>query len=333
MMQFGVVGVGPEWERFRPSLNKLRRPARIAAVYDSVPVRAEQIAKNCEAAHVTGLQALSRRSDVDFILLMDSGWRSTTALKLFARHPKPVLIACWLPACCDVYEQLHEDASHAGVPFMPTMWRRFSPASMRIQELFAIELGPPQRITIDLRGRLDERTMPRLVGWLDYCRNFFKVYPQAAELVTVTDDAGQSVTALRIERPKRVLRSAPEGEPSGTTETLLLLSDHEPERVAELLRDRLQTSQAGHALSMQPDEVAPRITLDCEHGRAVLTSRFDLQWEVRDQTAVSEHLVPDRSEEEIMMDLFCRRAVGGLIPVADYKDIANAVRMIEAAVR
>jgi len=330
MMQFGVVGVGAEWERFRLALAKLRRPTRISAVYDPVTARAEQWARSCESEYVTGLRALASRHDVDAILLMDCGWRSRVALDLFADSGKPVLIACWLPASRMTFERLHENAAFAGVPFMPAMWRRFSPAALRVQELFAIELGLPQRITIDLRGRLDERAIPRLAGWLDYCRNFFKVYPETASLVSQPDGSDR-VTALRIERPARQSRPAASGQPATVTETLLLLSDEPVDSVRTLLARRLAESATGLPLSLQPDETAQRIAIDCELGQALLTSRHDIEWQRRGEDVIREYLPTERTEEELMLDLFCRRAVGGLIPIADYSDISNAVAMIEAA--
>lgn len=139
------------------------------------------------------------------------------------------------------------------------------------------------------------------------------------------------MTALRIERPARQSRPTDSGQPPATTETLLLLSDEPVDSVRALLACRLAEAATGLPLSLQPDETAPRITIDCARGRAWLTSRHDIEWQRQGEDVIREYLPTERTEEELMLDLFCRRAVGGLIPIADYSDIGNAVAMIEAA--
>jgi hypothetical protein len=44
-----------------------------------------------------------------------------------------------------------------------------------------------------------------------------------------------------------------------------------------------------------------------------------------------ESLLSERSDVEVMLDHFCRRVVGGLIPVADLGDVRRCYRLARAA--
>ena len=170
MINVGVIGVGPEWDKYRPALKSLRRPVGVKAVYDSVHARAEQVAAELSTAAVTGLNQLTSRHDIQAVLLLESGWATTPGVDLLARAGKPVFIRPWLGGPASFFEDTFERASHAGLMIMPAMWRRFMPSTMRLQELFATELGVPQRVTFQLQLPASPReASEKLVGWLDFC--------------------------------------------------------------------------------------------------------------------------------------------------------------------
>ena len=75
----------------------------------------------------------------------------------------------------------------------------------------------------------------------------------------------------------------------------------------------------------------PRLLLTVE-GVAEIRSASEVAWRSGDRPMESEKLTSDRSEHDIMLDLFCRRVAGGLIPVPDFFDVSHALRMIEQAV-
>ena len=74
------------------------------------------------------------------------------------------------------------------------------------------------------------------------------------------------------------------------------------------------------------------ITLDvhCEEGVARIDGNSDIMWQHAETQAV-ESLAADRPDVEVMLDHFCRRAVGGLIPVADLRDIYDSLNTLSAA--
>lgn len=300
MIQAALAGTGPNWQRYQSALSQLRRPLHVAAVFDCTPA----LARDNSAAPVSGMQALARRADVQAILLMDAGWTGLAGLELLATSRRPVLVADWVGADRHRLERIHALAVEAGATIMPTMWRRYMPASIRLQELMATDLGLPQSIELSIpltdRTATNGRAMEPLIGWIDYCRNLFRSFPDPVSLDART--SGSEACTLRMEFP------------SGSR------TDTAPARQAVI-----------HLVESDADEsaTAPQIDVTCTGGTARIRDRHELEWQSGDRQPQSEVLTSDRSEEEIMLDLFCRRVVGGLIPVADFNDLVHAVRVLE----
>jgi hypothetical protein len=76
----------------------------------------------------------------------------------------------------------------------------------------------------------------------------------------------------------------------------------------------------------------PQCEIVCIRGRAKFSDPQQLSWTSGGEERV-ESLASERSEVEVMLDHFCRRVVGGLIPVADLADICGHLRLIESAER
>lgn len=330
MINVGVIGVGPEWDKYRPALKSLRRPVGVKAVYDAVHARAEQVAAELSTDAVTGLSQLTSRHDIQAVLLLESGWATAPGLDILARSGKPVFIRPWLGGPASFFEDTFERASHAGLMLMPAMWRRFMPSTMRLQELFATELGAPQRVTFQLQLPASPReASEKLVGWLDFARNLFRAYPQAASLQA---EAGS--LQLTVEYPAADAESEPR-------QALLTIAADDSD--ADRLRSRLElavlggelqngVSRNGHGDPAANSEIA-QVVCECPNGQAMLHSRTRLTWHLDESPATTftdEELQSERDEQQVMLDLFCRRLVGGLIPVADLSDISRALRLVES---
>ena len=65
------------------------------------------------------------------------------------------------------------------------------------------------------------------------------------------------------------------------------------------------------------------VRLHCEHGQARLLGTTSIEW-TDDGNSQSEELATERTETEVLLDHFCRRVVGGLIPVPTLEDLARA---------
>jgi len=332
MIEVGVAGFGPHWERYRPLLMKLRQPIEVRAVYDLVPARARQVSTEQSATQVTGLRSLARRTDLDALLLLDAGWVGLTGLRLLAAARLPIFVASWLPGTHTDLKSHHEAATHAGMTLMPALWRRYLPASLRLQELVATDLGRPRSVRLELavgpdlpQGRLTES----LVGWMDYCRNLLQIWPTGVEVRP--GGPGDQILDLVVTYPRRDTTGQPCGE---STATLRLIADDSATPLYERLRRAIVPCPRATGTVQPEDRSVPEITVICEHGSATILNRSELIWQQHGETgnaSHSERLTSERCEEEILLDLFCRRVAGGLIPVADFRDIAQPLSLLEAA--
>lgn len=371
MIQVGLVGVGSEWERYRPALSLLRQPIHVEAVYDPVFARAEIVAGELEADPLSGIMALASQGNVEAILVMDPGWTRTSVLPLLARYEKPVFFAPSILNGADSHKQLISLQRDSDLLIVPAMWRRFLPAAIRVQELIATELGQPLKIVVDLTlpadsstttsddmdpaGSSQSVTLESLVGWLDFCRNLFRAFPVSASVAVTRavsamprhEDArsngGDQIFELLVAYPPSTdTRSTAASIPTRRKERtarLAISRGHGAgpmitpvEFIEEMLRadeHHSVSSNCGAPAESQRSDI-PRIELRCERGLAELTSETQLNWRIDATEPVCETLASDRSKEEIMLDIFCRRVVGGLIPVADLNDILKPIQLLRS---
>lgn len=304
-VNLGLIGLGPFWEsRFRPALTKLAAKLQVAAVYDNVVSRAEQAARETNARVVGGVSSLVDRADVQALLLLDAGWQGAAVLRLLSHCRKPILLVARVDAPQSELKQWQHQAVSHGVTVMPAFPRRSTPASNRLQELMATQLGRPLRIEIaispaslqavpfatesDFGGQAPPSPDP-LLEWADWCHYLFRAAPQ--QVTRRSDGQGW-----------RFDFSSPSGSIEG-------------DRVAEL----------SHCPT---PPVADRPTLDevrvhCERGEARLLGSTTIEWSA-DGNPQSEELTTERTETEVLLDHFCRRVIGGLIPVPSLEDLMRA---------
>jgi predicted dehydrogenase len=306
MVRVGLIGLSPVWEtRYRPALKRLGERISVRAVYDPVTGRAEAVAADFGARVASGILSLIERDDADAYLLLDRAWQGMEALQLIRRAGKPVYIAGSLGEDLETIKQLHEASISEGIPLVPEFSRRYTPATARLQELFATQLGRPVQIEIATcaPARDDETTIPGqgpghdfFIGWFDWCRYLVRTPPGCVESV---DDR-----TVHIEYRQ--------GKSGGVASSVKLRID-EPSSDAE--KDEQQRN-------------CQQIT--CECGWVVLKSDTSIEWQAEGEAVVAESLSHDRPEVEVMLDHFCRRVVGGLIPVADLLDICRSLHLVRS---
>lgn len=316
VVNVGILGLGSAWDsRYLPALRKLGRRIRVCAVYDPVAGLAEQVAAEQRAVAVQGVTALLRRSDVRALLLLDAGWYGGHLLKLLCRGDKPVYVVGSLGEDLDELDSLHQAATRRGLTVMPEFSRRYTPSTSRLQELMATRIGRPRRVTIDavLPRPDDPNVVPGqgpgtefLVGLFDWCRYVVGTPPRT--LQARCPDPGHSGAG---DAPQRITITFAQSRSGG-------------EAPVVDLQLREAASQAGN-----PVEAPLCFDLECERGRARLDSPTTITWATGEEDT-TETLTSERSEVEVMLDHFCRRAVGGLIPVADIQDVCRSVKMAHA---
>jgi predicted dehydrogenase len=311
----GIIGLGPAWDwRYLPALQNLRRRIRVRAVYDTVLSRAESAAEDLDADVCMGLLSLLERPDVRGVLLLDLSWQGWMPLHFACSRKKPAYVAGSLGEDAAGLRQLYESACAASLTLMPEFSRRYTPATGRLQELLATRLGRPRRIEIEatLPRPDDAGTVPGqgpgrdfLIGLIDWCRHVQRARPT---LVTTEEAA---LEPGRKERRVAIAFAEPRFGGGASSAEL---------RLAE-----------PPAASLEGDPIAgPRFRVECEQGWALIESPTEIKWSLGG-TGTTESLAAERTEVEVMLDHFCRRVAGGLIPVADVADVRHSIAVVEAA--
>lgn len=321
MVKVGIVGPGILWEtRYLPALMRMSGKISVCAVYDPVAVRGEQVAADLKALPMQGMLALAELPGVQAILMIDAGWAGRHALEFLCRAGKPVYIAGTLGADRDLLNRLHQKASASHLTLMPEFTLRHTPATARLHELMATKLGRPRKVTIqatppaphDAAASVSGTGADFLVGLLDWCRYVIRTAPVsieagAASLAEKAPAEGESNVMRRVRIEFARSRA---GGVSPEVEVML----------------REPTAEAGEPV-LEPfvqQEVV------CEKGQASIRSASEICWKNGSAEPITEVLTADRSAVEVMLDHFCRRVVGGLIPVADIGDVCRGVEMARA---
>ena len=74
------------------------------------------------------------------------------------------------------------------------------------------------------------------------------------------------------------------------------------------------------------DVMFPHVRIHCQSGEAELLSETHLRWSTPTETG-DETLDGDRPAEQVLLDLFLRRVVGGVVPVPSWAELAEACRL------
>ncbi|WP_339731940.1 Gfo/Idh/MocA family oxidoreductase [uncultured Gimesia sp.] len=310
MVRIGIIGLGPYWEqRYEPALRAIDQRIQIKAVYDPVRSRAEQVAAHWNAAAVSGIGCLVSRYSIDAFLLLHSDWMNHYPLKLLSQQHRPVYIAGSLGEDLDLLELVHARAADQLVTLMPEFSRRYSQATSRFFELVVTRLGKPNSIQIEtccpaadqqveVPGQKNETDF--LVGLMDWCCYVMRTKPVKVQTTLHSDSSDRSEDHRQIK-----IEFLP--DPVTAAERFALIKIKIQQRETETL--------------------FPRHQINCQNGLAEFHSPDEIHWE-NESASMTESLKSDRRELEVMLDHFCRRAVGGIIPVPSIRDACQAIQLV-----
>ena len=203
-LRVGLVGLGDAWEsRHRPALRSLSDRFEVRVVCSEVALRAQMAAKEFDADCVDGFRALTKRDDIDAILILSPQWYG----------PLPILAACdsgKAVYCAAALEMTREEAGEvrhrvdkAGVAFMAELPRRHAPATQRLKELIATRLGAPRLLFCHRRkgmlpgsGHGMDASSPwvnrDLIELVDWCRYVVGCEPRSVTAVGYAPDRAES---------------------------------------------------------------------------------------------------------------------------------------------
>lgn len=303
----GLIGLGPTWERhYRDAVHRLSSKLRVQAVCDAVHVRAAAVAAEFHAATISSPWQLSQRRDIKAWLILDPGWLGIYPAELAVWCGRPALFTNCFGSDPQRLTELFGHAIERGETLLAEFPQRFLPATTRLRELIATKLGPVRRITLQVPMPSTGKTaalkwlaeqQADCVGLLDWCACLIGL-PAAS--VEFDSNAGRSRLQLTYAaQPADTPRDAPRSE-------IVLAQD---------------LKQAG---------VEPCRWIECERGSATIANSTSITWQTETEQA-DESLTNERSPFEIVLDQFCRRALGGLLPVPTLIDAVRSLAIVQAA--
>ncbi len=300
----GLIGLGSNWEQlYRDTLLHLQNRLTIKLVYDPVEARANSVAADFDAEIAESLNQMLARPTLQGLLILDPGWLGSGALNLIARCGKPAYLASTVLKQTTVLRSIMKARDLPDQPSLPNclddLWLpefklRFMPSTCRLKELIATKLGPVEHIQIECNLCVDHADVAHQIDW---CANLVGKRPGQMTL-----RCSQAAADPQID-----LSFAPVTKSSQPTTARLV-------QITESMKDSF------------------RYSLVCQRGKAVVTDRTRIQWQASTESA-DETLLDERSEIEILIDQFCRRAVGGINPVGRLSEFLHAVEMIESVRR
>lgn len=186
-LRVALVGHGRDWKStYQPLLLQLRDRFEVCGVYHSVSALADATAQTFDTVRVDSLVSLVRRADLDAILMLDADWYGLRPISLACEHGKAIFVGSEVPLDPTALDTIRGAVQRSGIAFCHELPRRSAPATIRLKELIATQLGRPKllfchrRVPVqtsaagalsdnaadDLRTRCDRE----LVELLDWCR-------------------------------------------------------------------------------------------------------------------------------------------------------------------
>jgi len=315
----GLIGVGPLWDhRYRPAVERLQPRIVVTAVFDAVQARAQQVAAELNADVAPGLRALYERPDIQAVLVLDPAWYGLHPAELACEYQKPAFLAGSLGHELAALQSLYERSRARETLLMTEFSRRYTPATTRLRELMATRLGQVVRVQIRAtppavaqREGLPGQARPEdfLTGLFDWCQYVTGRTPISVSVPShLEQPAGASARQLEIG-----FRADPLGNPSCLARIILAQPDAS------------QTAETGPALLHE---------VHCEQGFATISEDACIRWQNGTFSEFQvEQLAAERSDADVMLDQFFRRVVGGLIPVADVRDVCRALFFVQSVER
>lgn len=178
-IRVGLVGLGRAWEkRHRSALRALSERFEVRAICEQVAHRAEKAASDFGADTVDGYQALVRRDDIDAILMLSPQWFGSLPIFAACESQKAVYCAAAMDLSSEDATEVRRRVEQAGIAFMVEFPRRLAPATLRLKELIATQLGKPRLLFCHVRlphatkngtKNTDGIVMRELTELVDWC--------------------------------------------------------------------------------------------------------------------------------------------------------------------
>jgi predicted dehydrogenase len=338
-LRVGVVGLGDQWQtRHLPALRALSDRFVIRAVCSQVAERASVVAREFDADAVGGFRAIVERDDIDVVLALAPEWYGPLPILAACDAGKAVFSSAALDVTPDEALELRQRIEASGVAFMAELPRRHSPATVRLKELIATRLGPPQLLFCHERLPIEDqlnaqrrgdhcplawRTMMELADW---CCYLVDDTPESlVSSVHSQSDTNQSPFYQMVSLSFPGKSSAPAVEQDQVPSDCSALSAIKP--LAQLSVGHYIPRQWSDALSFKRPA---SIQVCCQHGMAFIDLPSSLIW-FDDAGQHTESLEFERPVGEQMLDRFYRAVTSLIRRTTDPQDAYRAMQIVVGA--
>jgi len=200
-LRLGVVNLGTSWQtRYAPALRTLNEWFEVRAIYEPVGHRAEQAAREFHARTEDGFRVLTQGEDIDAIAILAPAWHGWLPILAACDAGKAVYCAVDLNLDPEKVRYVKQRVEETGIAFTVELPCRLAPATLRLKELIATQLGQPRLLFCHRRyvpdstrsgGRSPAWRMRDLVEAIDWCR--YLVDREATSVVGVSHRRGEGV--------------------------------------------------------------------------------------------------------------------------------------------
>lgn len=344
-LRVGLVGLGTAWEkRHRSALRSMSDRFEVRAICEQVAHRAEHAAREFQADTIDGYHALARREDIDAIMMLSSEWYGMLPIHAACDAGKAVYCAAAMDLKADEATAVKRRVEDAGIAFMVEFPRRLAPATLRLKELIATQLGKPRLLFCHVRlpnaqnkkhrssqgsqrcgTSSDNFVMRELIELVDWCRyvvgrsptsvvsNGRPSGPQKGGYRMMSVDFGDGISPSMPNMASSVDQS-PEGDHEEAPLAQISCGDYLPEHWLEATSYRLPTG----------------LQVACENGVAFVDLPSTLVW----FNEAGRHVESLESESPVGEQLLGQfhRAVTSLLRSTDDLDKAHsALKTVLAA--
>jgi predicted dehydrogenase len=285
----------------------MRQRVRVQVCLDAVAARGRQAAETLGTESVSSVREVLGRQDLQALLLLDSGWQGDWLVDAALASHRPVFLGRSVTLGADKLAAIERLAEERGLSIVPELPLRYLPTTIRLRELTATRLGGARQLTVDLSAvRASLGADLELSDVLDWCRTLLQKAPVAVEAGPVSPHR----RSLRVDFTPAHSREHPGAWRADT-----------------LLPGSGNARPPDHG---DPASAACLLRVVCESGSVEMTSDRTLHWTVDGQSQ-DEQLANDRAALDVMLDLFARRVLGGLIPIAGISDLRQTQQLVTLA--
>lgn len=322
-LRIGLIGLGDLWQtRHAPALRAMSDRFEVRAVCDQVRHRAEQAAADFHAETVDGFHALVQREDVDAVLVLAPQWFRELPILAACDSGKAVYCAVGLDLNADEAQAVKRRVEESGIAFVAEFPRRHTPATLRLKELIATQLGRPRLLFCHQRSVLDEPAPGRkdsspneamfrhMIGQVDWCHYVTDCRPTYVTGVIhfTGEDRGKEDYRMMS------LDFSPPGKPGAGP-------------IAQISCGRYVPANWEEAISFRP---LPNLQASCEKGIAFVDLPSTLVW-FNEAGRHHESLDSERPLGEILLTHFFRSVTSLVRRTCDLDDAYLALKVVQAA--